>query len=155
MSRVQYNYMAIAQLGEENSGDKRTPTLRQFIKEQDGNYPIQSNVKMIFKPNQYGGYTFITDHNFKVQLEKGSPTQEYLEMVLDELFEREATLVIQPIVEKKKVSFLLGEDTDSNSSWEITPWGFRLSLLPPKNQTGKKKQPPRKTMNVAHEVPVD
>lgn len=137
--------MAIATIGEKNDGDRKTPTLRQYIKNNDGRYPIQSNVKVIFKPNKYGGHTFITDHDFKVQLESGSGTDELMSLSIETFQEEEATLVIQPIVDGKKVSFLVGQDTDSNSSWEAFEWGWKCNLLPKKKQTGKKNQSPSKT----------
>ncbi len=132
--------MAIATIGTENTGDRKTPTLRQYIKENEGRYPIQSNVKVIFKPNTYGGHTFITDHDFKVQLESGSATDELMALTIETLQEEEATLVIQPVVNGKKISFLVGQDTDQNSKWESFEWGWKCSLLPPKKPDRKKSQ---------------
>jgi len=137
--------MAIATIGQENSGDRRTPTLRQYIKNNDGRYPIQSNVKVIFKPNKFGGHTFITDHDFKVQLEQGSATDELMTLTIETLMEEEATLVIQPVVSGKKISFLVGQDTDQNSSWQEFDWGWKCSLLPPKKPDRKKSQSPKLT----------
>lgn len=136
--------MAIAPIGQKNDGDRKTPTLRQYIKENDGRHPIQSNVKVVFKPNKYGGYTFITDHNFKVQLETGSATNGLIDVGIDGFREDESTLVVIPEVDGKKVSFSIGLDTDQNSTWEEFDWGWKCSLLSPKNQTGKKKQSPRR-----------
>lgn len=144
--------MAIAPIGQKNDGDRKTPTLRQYIKNNDGRYPIQSNVKVIFKPNKYGGYTFITDHDFKVQLESGSGTDELMSLSIETFQEEEATLVIQPVVDGKKVSFLVGQDTDQNSSWEEFEWGWKCSLLPPKKADRKKRQPDGKLPSVAHDV---
>ena len=127
-------------IGSRNSGETKTPTLRQFIQNNNGKFPTQSNVKVIFNPNDYGSYTFITDHNFRVQLEKGSDTALEFGAMVENLISEEATLVIIPIVEKK-ISFELGINTDSNSEWVVMDWGYKCTLLPPKkNQTGRKKQ---------------
>lgn len=137
--------MAALSIGGTNSGEQKTPTLRQFIERNNGKFPLRSNVKIIFKPNEYGSYTFITDHNFRVQLEKGSSTAEEFEAILDDLIQEESTVMVIPIVEKK-VSFQLAIDTDSNSEWKVMDWGFKCSLLPPKKtQTGRKKQQVEKT----------
>lgn len=130
--------MAIATIGEENNGDKRTPTLRQYIKANDGRYPIQSNVKVIFKPNKYGGHTFITDHDFKVQLDYGSATDELMDLSIETFMEDETTLVVQPVVKGNKISFLIGSDTDQNSEWEQFDWGWKCSLRAPKKPDRKK-----------------
>lgn len=135
-------------IGSRNSADSKTPTLRQFIERNNGKFPLQSNVKIIFKPNEYGSYTFITDHNFRVQLEKGSDTALEFETMVETLIQEETTIMVIPIVEKR-VSFELAINTDSNSEWSVMDWGYKCTLLPPrKNQTGRKKQPPFKTEDV-------
>lgn len=132
--------MSTVPIGSLNSGEAKTPTLRQFLEKNNGKFPLQSNVKIIFNPNEYGSYTFITDHNFRVQLEKGSDTALELQTMLDQFIREETTLVIIPIIEKR-VSFEVGASTDCNSEWTVMDWGYKLTLLPPKKkQTGKKNQ---------------
>lgn len=147
--------MAVLPIGGDNSGDSKTPTLRQFVERNNGKYPLRSNAKIIFNPNEYGSYTFITDHNFRVQLEKGSVASEEFTEQLEEMERDGATVVILPRVEGKRCYFALAIDTDSNSDWERAPWGFKLKLREEKKQTGKKtrqtslvppKEPPNPVM---------
>lgn len=138
-------------IGSRNAGETKTPTLRQFIEKNNGKFPVQSNVKVIFNPNEYGSYTFITDHNFRVQLEKGSDTALEFQAMVENLIQEESTIMVIPIV-GKKVSFDLAINTDSNSEWTVMNWGYKCSLLPPqKKQTGKKNQTLSKS-SVATEV---
>lgn len=133
--------MSSIMIGSRDNSDSKTPTLKQFVERNNGRYPITSNVKIIFLPNDYGSYSFITDHNFRCQLQVGSETAEDLRSQLTDLIKDKATLVIHPLVDKR-VSFMLGVDTDSNSEWEELSWGYKLTLLPPtKPQTGKKNSP--------------
>lgn len=139
--------MAVLPIGGDNSGDSKTPTLRQFVERNNGKYPLRSNVKIVFNPNKYGSYTFITDHNFRVQLEEDSvASQEFTEQ-LEEMQKDGATVVVLPRVENKKCYFALAIDTDSNSDWEATSWGYKLTLRERKNQTGKKTRPKVSTDN--------
>lgn len=132
--------MAIVRMGEDNSDRKKTPTLREFVKLSDGKAPKQSNVKVIFPPNNYGGYTFIVDHDFRVQLPKGEKSNTETKEWLNDCLERQATIVVCVVTEPKLVWYL-GEDTDSNSDWEVFDWGLKVALAPKrKTQTGKQKQ---------------
>lgn len=132
--------MAVLSIGGDNSGDSKTPTLRQFIERNGGKHPMRSNAKIVFNPNEYGSYTFITDHNFRVQLEKGSQAALEFEEQLEEMQNDASTVVILPRVDGKKCYFALAIDTDSNSDWEKAPWGFKLKLRERKTQTGKKSR---------------
>jgi hypothetical protein len=130
--------MAVLPIGSDNSGDSKTPTLRQFVERNNGKYPLRSNVKIVFNPNEYGSYSFITDHNFRVQLLEGSQAAIEFAEQLDEMIQSGSTVVVLPRVEAKKCYFALGIDTNSNSDWEVRDWGYKLTLREPKNQTGKK-----------------
>jgi hypothetical protein len=130
--------MAVVTLGGDNSGDSKTPTLRQFVEKNNGKYPLRSNVKIVFNPNQYGSYSFITDHNFRVQLADNSEAAKEFAFGLEEMQRDGSTIVVLPRVEGKRCYFALAIDTDSNSDWEARDWGYKLQLREKKNQTGSK-----------------
>lgn len=146
--------MSIRSFGSEQSTTTQTPTLKQFLKANGGKCPTQSNVKVIFPPNQFGGYTFITDHNFRVQQANDPELNSLFAELLEESITSEETLVVQ-VKLGDKPTWSLGVDTDQGSKWETFPWGFKAELLPrKKNQTGKKTSTPKNDSSPSELDPV-
>lgn len=130
--------MGYESLGSQTGDSKKTPTLRQYIKQCGGKCPKSSNVKIIFKPGQYGGFSIVTDHDFRVAVLEDNPLHDYLSRNLHKLSSDETTLVVR-ISNPDKVEWELAIDTDWNSDWEEKTWGYKLSLQdkkPTRKKTG-------------------
>lgn len=134
--------MAIAKFGSFTSDKPKTPTLKQFIKQNNGSCPQQSNVKILFPPGKYDQYSLITDHDFRVSVSSLSDVYRILEENIDTWIYNQATLVVV-IEDKEKALWSLGIDTDLNSSYESFDWGLKLSLLTKKKQETKKNRAPK------------
>ena len=128
--------MAYESLGTQTGDSPKTPTLRQYIKQHGGKCPQSSNVKIIFKPGKYGGFSIVTDHNYRVQVLEDNPLHGYLLENIDSLQQEEATLVVR-VSDTERVQWELTRSTDDNSSWNEFSWVYKLALMPRKPTLGK------------------
>jgi hypothetical protein len=130
--------MPFVELGFQSKDVPKTKTLRQWCKE-DGNDEIHcSKVKVVFKPGNYASWTFVTEHNFKVVVEKETVLESYLDNSLpDALFEG-ACLFIQ-IKDKAKGSWALSALAGNSTDWEEFSWGFKAGETRKTKPDSKKK----------------
>lgn len=114
----------LIEFGSQSSDTPRTPTLRQWCKANPDNPIPGSVVKVIFNPGLYASYTFVTEHEFKVSVEKGSPLATYLENVLPQSLCEEVCLWIR-IKDREKGSWALEGIEGTLTDWEEKVWGWK------------------------------
>lgn len=124
-------------LGSQSSDSARTPTLRQFYKQNNGTVPNHSFVKLIFKPGKSGGYGLLTDHNFRVTVLEDNPLYGILRDQLVMFADNEDALFVR-ILDGSKGSFELYLSDTETASWEEMTWGFKATL---NQKTDPQKKP--------------
>lgn len=127
-------------LGTQSSDTAKTPTLRQFYKLRNGDCPKTSFVKIVFNPGKYGGYSLVTDHNFRVQVMEDNPLHGVLTDNLP-LFADNNDAIFVRILDGEKGSWELFVHENETADWEEKSWG-RTAKITTKTETKKK---PRQT----------
>lgn len=137
--------MGFTEFGSQSTDTPKTPTLKQWIKQNPDSEIHCSPVKVIFNPAAFASYTFVTEQDFKVVVEKGSPLARYLEETLPDALHSGACLYIQ-IKDKKKGSWAVSALEGNVQEWEELTWGWKggaVTIAPP-----PKKKPGRQTVGV-------
>ena len=106
------------------SDSPKTPTLRQWYRNNDGKIPHRSYVKTIFSPSKYSGYSFITEHGFKVVLDKESENNDLIDSIIGSVIEESHTLFVA-IVDGSKGEWELERDEINVCQWSEHDWGYR------------------------------
>jgi len=132
--------MSYAPIGEVNSSDDKTPTLRQLLKSKEGKVPLSSPVKIIFAPNKFANFTLVTDAGYRVSIPETSGLYSVLQNGI-EGFHRNGTSLAVTIVDKEKATWQLTESTNDLAEWEVTDWGWRLSVLRARTKAERTKAP--------------
>lgn len=115
----------MAILGEQSTDSQRTLTLRQWSKANPDLAALAGSlVKMVFKPSKFGSFGFITEHEFKVVVERSTPLANFLEANLEQTIQGNACLWIR-IKDASKGSWALESIDSSQTIWEETSWGFK------------------------------
>lgn len=115
--------MGFIEIGSQSSDSPRTPTLRQWYKDNPDEEVVHCRIKTIFNPGVYASYTFITEQNFKVSVEKNTPLSRVLERDLPGLCHAGSTLYVE-VTDKAKGKWTLASVEGSITSWEERDWGF-------------------------------
>ena len=116
--------MAFNELGSQSSSVPKTPTLRQWIKNNPDSEVHCSLCKIIFKPTAYASYTFVTEHDFKVVVEKNTVLDDYLQTSLCQALDEGGCLYIL-IKDRSKGSWSLARNEGSEQEWSEFPWGWK------------------------------
>lgn len=120
--------MAIVILGSQDSDRPTTPTLRQWYRLEAGMGIKTSMVTTIFKPNKYGHYSFVTEHDFRVTVSKGSSLATALEEHIPVCVENDTSLVIE-ILDGEKGAWRIGTLENTKCQWDEESWGFKCSRV--------------------------
>lgn len=122
--------MAYVEHGSQQGDSKKTETLRQYIARVATKADWRSSVKVVFKPNTYGGYSLVTDHKFRVEVREDNPLHGVISDNLEDWAKNNISLWVR-VINPEKVSWSLVESTDDIAEWEEKPWGYTLTLRPP------------------------
>lgn len=137
-SLFNYKVMGFKELGTQSTDTPKTPTLKQWIKQNPESQIHCSPVKVIFNPASFASYTFVTEQDFKVVVEKGSPLARYLEETLPDALLSGACLYIQ-IKDKEKGSWAVSALEGNDQDWEQLTWGWKAGAVtihrPPKKKS--------------------
>lgn len=114
------------------SDSPKTPTLRQWYKNNEGKVPAKCSIKTIFSPGKYAGYTFLTEHGFKVTLSKESQFNDVFDIRLNELMGNDTALFVA-IIDGNKGEWELEASDTERASWEEFEWGFKLAITNPRS----------------------
>ena len=115
--------MGFTDFGSQERDTPKTLTLRQWCK-QNPDIPLESSiVKVVFKPTTYASYTFVTEHDFKVVVEKGSTLAHYLEENLQSALDAGTCLYIR-ITNRDKGSWAVSALEGNKQFWEEMNWGW-------------------------------
>lgn len=118
--------MGYETLGAQKGDSRKTPTLRQYIKEGGGKVSTTSLVKIIFKPTSYSGYSLVSDHDYRVEVLSTNPLHEYLRDQLP-LHASEGDSLRIRVVNPVKVEWELELTDDYTAEYQEFPWGWKLS----------------------------
>lgn len=135
--------MGFTEFGTQSSDTPKTPTLRQWIKQNPDSEVHCSPVKVIFNPASFASYTFVTEQDFKVVVEKGTPLAHYLEETLPDALRTGACLYIQ-IKDKSKGSWAVSALEGNVQEWEELTWGWKGGAVTV--QPSPKKKPARQSV---------
>lgn len=127
--------MAIVTVGENNGSTRRTPTLSQFAKEGRPVAP-RSSIKIIFRPAQYPVWGFITEHGYRVSVYEDNPLYGLIFDSIDTWSSEDVALFCIP-TDPVKGRWDLGIETNENSDWQPTDWGFKLQIQEKKSSPSK------------------
>lgn len=134
--------MSFIEYGSQKTDTPKTPTLRQWCKQNPDREIHCSQVIVIFKPSQYASWTFITEAGFKVAVERDTPLEAYLNANLAEALDNSACIYIQ-IKSKEKGSWAFSSLEGSLTDWEEHGWGYKAGVTTAKKPDSKKNQPNR------------
>lgn len=139
------------ELGSQKSDTPKTKTLRAWLKDNPDSAVRTSQVKVIFTPGKFGGYTFITELNFKVVVERVSPLNDYLEENLANVLEQDVCLFIN-ITNADKGSWSLVNIDTSLSRWEVFGWGYKCVETKAAKTDAKKNRDERNARKKAEQM---
>lgn len=123
--------MAIQVLGSGDDAPRKTPTLTQYIKEHDGKIPQKSFVKRIFFPGKVPNYSFVTDHDFRVNIHRDNALFKVLCEQMSEWADQEVALVL--VLDQENLGlFSVALDADQVVNWESKPWGYNCNDFKPR-----------------------
>lgn len=124
------------ELGSDSGSAPKAPTLKQFAEKTNGKVPAISFVRIIFAPGKVPNYTLVTDHDFRVNVHKGSALFGVLNESLAEYAERNVALAVCPDSEDiGKFSLML--DDERHAEWTDKEWGWAIELSKPPTATSK------------------
>lgn len=112
-------------LGTQKGDSKKTPTLRQYIKNGGGKVSITSLVKIVFKPTDYSGYSLVSDHDYRVEVLSTNPLADYLRDHLQIHSDQGDSLRIR-VVNPAKCEWELEVTDDYTCEWTEYKWGWKL-----------------------------
>ena len=133
--------MSFVEFGSQSTDTPKTPTSRQWIKQNPDNAVSACLVKVVFKPTAYASYTFVTEQDFKVVVEKGSALASYLDGSLSDALLADTCLYVQ-IKDRQKGSWSLSGLETSEQSWQEFNWGWKSgevkALRSPKKKASRR-----------------
>lgn len=129
--------MGFIEYGSQKTDTPKTPTLRQWAKQNPESEIHCSQVKVIFKPGKYASYTFVTEADFKVVVERNTSLEAFLNANLSEAIDSGACLYIQ-IKEREKGSWMFSALEGSETEWEEHSWGWKAGDTKAKKPDSKK-----------------
>ncbi len=116
--------MAYAEVGTQESSYVKLPTLREYAKDKDSIAEVHT-VTRIFKPSKYANYTLECDGKFRCFVVEDSELFKWFVDNLEQEVENSTFLAVRVTLEgAKKGSFSLAINTDENTDWEETRWGW-------------------------------
>ena len=116
--------MGFNEIGSQSTDTPKTPTLRQWCKQNPDSEIHCSQVKVVFKPTAYASYTFVSEHDFKVVVEKGSTLANYLHNSLSDALHDGVCLYIQ-IKDRDKGSWAVSALEGNETDWQEFTWGYK------------------------------
>lgn len=132
--------MGFTELGHQNTDVPKTPTLRQWCKQNPGTDVHVSQVKFVFNPGSFASYSFVTEHNFRVSVEKETPLASFLEQVLPNALREGVCLYIQ-IKNHEKGSWAISALNGNEVEWQEAKWGWKAGEVRATKPDPKKTRP--------------
>lgn len=128
-------------VGSSKSDTAKTPTLRQWWKALNGETTKDVHiVKIVFVPNKYKTFTLVTESDFRVSVEYGSPIYDWLQKEFNCIINDERCLGVH-IDDGEKGHWSLVDMEATRVDWEEHDWGIVGVIKKEPRPTGKK--PPR------------
>lgn len=135
--------MSYVSIGSQKTDRPTTPTLRQYLKQSGGVCPKATNVTVIFKPGNFGGWSLVCDGRFRVQILEDNPLHGILTDSIPTWSEEDSTLVVR-VEDGSKPEWELSINTDSSSTWQEFDWGYKLTCDQPKPSKPDSRKSTRK-----------
>lgn len=112
-------------IGSQKGDSPKTPTLRQYYTQKQGNVPPRSLVTIVFRPNKVPNYSMVSEHGFRVSVMEDNPLHSIITDSLEHWSEDGVSLFIQ-IDDGQKGYWTLCTDTNESCSWEEKAWGYKI-----------------------------
>lgn len=128
-------------LGEGYSESRRTPTLKQLLERNpEITLPEVSLVEVVFKPNKFPSFGFVTETGFRVSIPEESPLFATVVREIESWLDSGACLGIK-VLDRKAANWQLVSLDSEEALWKETPFGWTLELVTPRKYTTRPQSP--------------
>jgi len=117
--------MGTIPIGSQKSDMPKTPTLRQYAKQNPDVVPNVTMVRIVFKPTKYPEYGLVVEHGFRVSVPEDSPLHGWLTTNMEDVHDKDLCLAVQ-VDDAMKGHWTLVQLDGTKCSWEETNYGWKV-----------------------------